>query len=96
MGVRAASSSAIATAANTSHVEWKKRIEQGPGFADFLKASNRSAAAVPPDDDGDDDEMWRPTPEQSLEQIRDMLRQIREAVSKRRLCGHFAHFVTVL
>lgn len=81
LGVRAASSSAAA-ATNTSHSEWKKRIEQGPSLADFLKAkSNGSATTAPSEDDGDDDEMRRPTPEESLEQIRDMLQQIREAVS---------------
>lgn len=82
LGVRAASSSssAVATATNTAS-EWKKRIEQGPGFADFLKASNGNAAVVPSEDGGGDDEMRRPTPEESLEQIRDMLRQIRETVS---------------
>lgn len=81
LGVRAASSSSSAAATTNTTSEWKKRIEQGPGFADFLKASNGNAAVVPFEDDGGDDEIRRPTPEESLEQIRDILRQIRETVS---------------
>lgn len=70
-GPRTASSSVAPTP------EWKKRIDDGPGFADFLKSSS-VVEEVPSEDDSDDTR--RPTPEESLQQIRGMLQQIREAV----------------